>query len=107
MNINLKFTSLEPTEAIRTYANQKFLMLEKILKHLDEDGSADLHLELALTTHHHQKGSVYSAKANLHIPGKDFQVQEEREDLYAAIDIAKDTLLHSLEKYKDLKLDKR
>lgn len=105
MNIKIKYTNLESTDAIETYAKDKFSALLKILTHLDEEGTADLHLDLAQTTNHHQKGLIYSAKANLHIPGKTFQVGEDAEDLYAAIDVAKDTLLRSLEKYKDFKKD--
>lgn len=106
MNIKLKFTNLEPTAALEAYANEKFRMLEKILVHLDPEGTADLHIELAQTTKHHQKGNIFETKANLHIPGKTFQVEETEEDLYAAIDMAKDTLYRALEKFKDLKKDK-
>jgi len=74
---------------------------------LDAEGIADLHLDLAYTSRHHQKGDVYAVKANLHIPGRTFQVEETAEDLYAAIDVAKDTLHRALEKYKDLKLEER
>ena len=107
MNINLKFTNLEPTTSIEAYADMKFRMLEKILTHLDPEGTADLHVELAYTTRHHQKGNVYEVSAKLHIPGKDFQVSETEEELYAGIDVAKDTLWRALEKFKDLKADKR
>jgi ribosomal subunit interface protein len=106
MNIKLKFANLESTESLETYADTKFRMLEKILVHLDPEGTADLNLELALTTHHHQKGDIYEVKANLHIPGKTFQINETQADLYAAIDMAKDTLYRALERYKDLKMER-
>lgn len=106
MNIKLKFTNLEPTAALEAYANEKFRMLEKILIHLDPEGAADLHVELGRTTRHHQKGEVYEVRANLSIPGKTFQVGETEEELYAAIDVAKDTLYHALEKFKDLKTNR-
>ncbi len=107
MNIKLKFANLESTPSLEAYADQKFRMLEKMLIHLDPEGTADLHVELACTTRHHQKGNVYEARANLHIPGKTFQVDETEADLYAAIDMAKDTLYRALEKFKDLKLEER
>lgn len=105
MNIKIKYTNLESTDAIATYAENKFESILKILSRLDAEGTADLHLELALTTHHHQKGQIYMAKANLHIPAKTFQISEEAEDLYAAIDLAKDKLQRAVEKYKDFKKD--
>ncbi len=82
-------------------------MLEKLLTHLDEGDTTELHIELAHTTRHHQKGNVYAVKAKMHIPGKDLLVEEEGEDLYATVDVAKDTLHRSLEKYKELKIDER
>jgi ribosomal subunit interface protein len=103
----LKFTNIEPTVALESYASDKFESLSRVLSRFDSEGAADLHLELAHTTRHHQKGNVYMAKANLRIPGRTFQVSEEANDLYAAIDIAKDTLLRSLEKYKDLVSENR
>ncbi len=106
MNIKLKFANLEPTSSLEAYADGKFRMLEKMLIHLDPEGTANLHIELAHTTRHHQKGDVYEVKANLHIPGKTFQVSETEGDLYAAIDVAKDTLYRALEKFKDLKTDR-
>lgn len=106
MNIKLKFTNLEPTTSLETYTDQKFRMLEKLLVNLDPEGAADLHVELGLTTRHHQKGNVYEVRANLHIPGKTFQVSETEAELYAAIDVAKDTLYRALEKFKDLKIDR-
>lgn len=107
MNIKLKFANLEATASLETYADQKFRMLEKMLVHLDLEGTADLNVELAYTSRHHQKGDIYEAKANLHIPGKTFQVNETEADLYVAIDMAKDTLYRALEKYKDLKMEGR
>ncbi len=107
MNIKLKFTNIEPTAALESYANDKFETLSKVLSRFDAEGAADLYVELSYTTRHHQKGNVYLAQANLRIPGKTFNVEEEQADLYAAIDVAKDTLHRSLEKYKDLVSDKR
>lgn len=105
MNIKLKFTNLEPTASLEAYANDKFRMLEKMLIHLDSEGTADLHIDLAQTTKHHQRGDIYEVRANLHIPAKTFQVSETKDELYAAIDTAKDTLYRALEKFKDLKLE--
>ncbi|MDO8504855.1 MAG: ribosome-associated translation inhibitor RaiA [Candidatus Liptonbacteria bacterium] len=107
MNIKLKYTDLAPTEAIRAYAEEKFGMLGKIMIHLDPEGTADLYIDLAHTTRHHQKGNIFAVKANLTIPKKSFQVNEEAENLYSAIDMAKDTLHRSLEKFKDLKIERR
>lgn len=104
MNINLKFTNLESTESLKAYAETKFQTIEKILKTLDPTGAAILHVELAHATKHHQKGNIYYAEAKLDLPGKSFYINEQESDLYAAIDIAKDTLLRAVERYKDQKL---
>jgi len=105
MNINLKFTNLEPTESLKAYAETKFKSIEKVLKTLDPTGAAILYIELAHATKHHQKGNIYYAEAKLDIPGKNFYVNEQENDLYAAIDVAKDTLARAVERFKDQKLD--
>ncbi len=104
MNINLKFTNLESTESLKAYAETKFQVIEKMLKSIDPTNAAILDIELAHTTKHHQKGNIYYAEAKLDIPGKSFYVNEQESDLYAAIDVAKDTLLRAVERYKDQKL---
>lgn len=106
MNINLKFTNLESTESLKAYAETKFQTIEKILKTLDPTGAAILYVELAHATKHHQKGNIYYAEAKLDLPGKSFYINEQESDLYAAIDIAKDTLLRAVERYKDQKLSR-
>lgn len=105
MNINLKFTNLESTESLKAYAESKFMVIEKMLKSIDPTNAAILDIELAHTTKHHQKGNIYYAEAKLNIPGKSFYVNEQESDLYAAIDIAKDTLNRAVERFKNQKLE--
>ncbi|PJA46332.1 ribosomal subunit interface protein [Candidatus Uhrbacteria bacterium CG_4_9_14_3_um_filter_36_7] len=100
MNISsIQSTNIELTDAIRSYVEQKVFLLEKLLT--DFEASAKLTVEVGKTTQHHYKGEVFRAEMNLDIPGEFFRAEEIREDLYEAIDAAKDNLKRQLSDYKD------
>lgn len=101
MNIDLKGTNLDLTPSLKTYINEKFSGITKIIKKFEEDGEAELRIEVARTTKHHYKGDVFMAEANLNVNGKLFRASNTMEDLYKAIDVVKDEIQLQIEKYKD------
>jgi ribosome-associated translation inhibitor RaiA len=50
---------------------------------------------------HHHKGEVYRAVLDLDIPGKNFRVRAEGDDLRTSLDAAKSKLKILVEKYKE------
>ena len=96
MQIKIKGTGLELTEAIKNYAEEK---IENLTKYFDNIQSADI--DVGLNSHHHQKGKIYYAEVNLSVPGQLVRVSKECEDLYKAIDKVRDHLKVELEKMKE------
>ncbi len=100
MKININTTNMEATDAIKSYAKEKVEGLRKFFNNMQQ---ADI--DVGLRSQHHQKGKIYYAEVNLHIPGKILRVTKDAEDLYKAIDKVKDHLKVELEKVKGKKRD--
>jgi ribosomal subunit interface protein len=101
MKINTKYTGIEPTTAIEVYIEKRLKSLEKLIKSVDPYEEGELFLDVGRTTKHHNKGEVYKAVIELDVPGKDFRVSEQGEDLRASLDAAKNKLKILVEKFKE------
>ncbi|HDQ22776.1 MAG TPA: ribosome-associated translation inhibitor RaiA [Candidatus Uhrbacteria bacterium] len=99
MQIHIKGTNLELTDAIKNYAHEKISSLEKFY-----DGVLIARVEVGVTTKHHQKGNIFRAEANLEVPQKyNLRAEAEKEDLYMAINEVKDDLQRQIKKFKEKK----
>jgi putative sigma-54 modulation protein len=96
LNISIKATSIENTPSLEEYTHKRLNTLEKRLT-----GDARAYVELERTTNHHKQGDVFRAEIKLDTNGQQFFASVEQEDLYAAIDEAKDMLLRELTTTKD------
>jgi len=96
---NIKATKMELTPAISDYATKRLGMLDKFVKR--SDTSAFATIEVGKTTRHHLQGDFFFAEINVHIAGKDLRAVAEKDDLYAAIDEAKDEIVRELTHHKD------
>lgn len=103
MQITIKATNIELTEAIRDYVNKKFNSLEKFVRKGDD--SVLCRVEVGKVTKHHKKGEVFRAEGRLHLGGKELYATSEKEDLYVAIDDVKDELVRVLTSTKEKKMD--
>lgn len=92
----LKATNMEMTDAIRSYVEEKFLSLAKLTTHFGEMNKCDI--EVGRITEHHNKGMVYKAEVTMELPGEVIRIEKVDENLYAAIDAAKDELKEQLTK---------
>lgn len=95
MNININFTKLDPTEAIKAYATER---AEDLATYFE--GILSVDINLGRTTDHHDKGKVFLAEYNVSIPGHLVVVSKQADDLYKAIEKVKDHMKIELEKYK-------
>lgn len=102
MNTKIKVTNVELTPAIQDYLNKKVAAFDKLIDKKDE--SAALNVVLAKITRHHQKGDIFKAEMNLHISGKVLQASSEEQDIFAAIDFAKDEMMRELKSHKDKRI---
>ncbi len=95
MTINIRAQEMELTDAIRSYVEEKFSMLEKY--------AHDLQLAevvVGKSSQHHQKGDVYLCSATLTVHGEVLKMEREAEDLYKAIDKVKDHFREQLAERK-------
>lgn len=104
MNIKIKSTRLELTDAIRDYFQTKMDMVEKYLGDIKAI-NCDVEIEKVVGGQH--KGEIFRAEVNLEVPQKLLRVEKTEKDLYKAIDKVKDHLEVVIKKYKEKLTSKR
>ncbi len=93
--------TLEVTEPLEVYIEEKLMPLAKFIEPFDRDGSVELHLEVSRTSQHHRKGEeVFMACADLSLPGKVLRGEATAADIRRAIDEARNILHMEIQKYK-------
>lgn len=105
MNINIKSSRLEMTEAIKKYIEVKMGMIEKYLGKSVKAINFDFEIEKSVGGQH--KGDIFRAEANLQVPQEVLRVEKTEADLYKAIDKVKDHLELVIKKYKERLIDKK
>ncbi len=98
MKLNIKFTGLDSTLAIKTYIEEAMATLEKFLERVDGD-SIMANVELARDTNHHNKGEVYHAECNLSVNGKMLRVVCEGSDPRVCVDDVTDRMKAEIKKH--------
>ncbi|TMB15804.1 MAG: ribosome-associated translation inhibitor RaiA [Deltaproteobacteria bacterium] len=89
MQITVTFRHVEPTPALRTYAEEKLSRVKKYLRR-----PVDAHVILSVAKERHV------AEITLKADHVTMFAQEETHDLYSAIDLALDKLEHQAQKLK-------
>ncbi len=97
MNINIKGTHIELTDAIRNYVHEKLGAIQKVISRVDE---AFAQVEVGKESMHHAKGDVFRAEINVQADGKSFYAVVIKDDLYAAIDELKDEIQEKIKSSK-------
>jgi ribosomal subunit interface protein len=98
MNITLKATGIELTDAITEYSDKKVRTLEKYLKQPTDAYIA--RVEVGKTTNHHKEGAIFKAEIHLSGNGINIYAVKEAEDLYAAIDLVQGEAARELQSGK-------
>lgn len=104
MQIRLKATNLELTDAIRDYFQNKIDMIEK---YLGDIAVINCDVEIEKSVGGQNKGEIFRAEVNLQVPHELLRVEKTEADLYKAIDKVKDHLELVIKKYKEKLRDKR
>jgi ribosomal subunit interface protein len=99
MKINIKTTNIDLTDTLSDYVDEKMDQVEKFLE--PNDGSVLCEVEIGMTTKHHQSGKIFRAEINLRASGNNFRAVSEKEDLYIAINDAKEDVIESLKSHKN------
>ena len=85
----IKATNIEMTDAIKEYVEKR---LSALVKLCEKYSPCDVAVEVGKNSKHHQKGEVFFAEFNLTLPGAMLRATSTKEDLYEAIDDAKNEL---------------
>ncbi len=81
MNIAITFRQMEPTDAVKAYANDKVSKIQKFLQKPLQG-----HITLSCQNHSH------TAEVDLHAGHDHFHAHETTEDMYATIDKVADKI---------------
>lgn len=100
MNTMIKGINVEITDAIREYAMRKIDSISKMIK---KSESTQVAVELSKTTNHHKQGDYFHASIRIDMNGQEFHAESDQEDLYAAIDDARDQIVRTMTYTKDRK----
>lgn len=95
---------MDLTDAIKNYIDERVAFLEKLTSNFEPD--VELRVEVGKTTNHHAKGPFYKAEMQLSVPGQTFRAETSAEDLYEAIDLAKDDLKRQVHDHKERLIDR-
>lgn len=101
MKKNIKATNILLTEAISDYVDKRLQAIEKFVK----EGEMIAFIEVGKTTNHHKQGEYFKAEFNIEITGTKYYSVSETEDLYSAIDEAKEEIVRQITKTKKRKQD--
>lgn len=99
MQIKIKATNMDLTDALKAYVEEKINSVEKFtVPHEKEVPLAEV--EIGKTTKHHNVGDVFRAEVNLSVRGKRYRAVSEKDDLYAAIDDVRNELVREINSVK-------
>ena len=101
------FTGIPSSSSVEEYIGKKLGFLEKLLAYYaSETNEALFEVEVGKTTEHHQKGDVYRAEINFTAGGVRLRAVATKDDLYAALDDAKDEMQKELRRHKEKQIAK-
>jgi putative sigma-54 modulation protein len=103
MQIQIKATKIELTDAIRDYVQKKADMLEKYIGSLPV---INCHFEVGQAVGGQQSGEIFRAEMNLDLNGELLRIEKTEKDLYKAIDKVKDHMEREIIKFKEKARDK-
>lgn len=98
MKHTIKATGFELTPAIADYVEKKIASLDRFEKVVD---TARADVEVGKTSRHHKQGDIFRAEINFFNNGEQFYAVAEKEDIYIAIDHAKDEIIREITSEKD------
>jgi ribosomal subunit interface protein len=98
MNINIKTTNIDLTDAIQDHVHKRVESLGKIID--ITHSTAVIRVEVGKTTEHHKSGDVYRAEFHIRVEGVEYYASTDKDDLYASIDETRDELMRQARKRK-------
>ena|SRR5258708_5028711 len=98
------FTGIEHSDTVTDYIEKKLALAKRILSGGADGMRGIFRVEVGRTTNHHRTGEVFRAEINFTGGGYSARAVSERDDLYAALDDAKDDLDRELKRARKKKV---
>lgn len=102
MNIRTNTHGIELTPSISAYIEKKLITIERLLQDVPPETLIEVEIE---KDSKQRKGQGFKAEINILLPNKRLFASADHDDLYAAIDEAKDEILSELKKQNVKKRD--
>src|SRR5690606_30557914 len=81
MNLNIRGIRMEPTQALKEYAEKKLRRLEK---YFESPFTSEVHVTLSV------RKNLHIVEVTIPLPGVLLRAEEKSEDMYASIDLVVD-----------------
>ncbi|MDD2913578.1 MAG: ribosome-associated translation inhibitor RaiA [Candidatus Paceibacterota bacterium] len=111
MKITIKPKDIKVTKEIEKHIEEKADSLEKFINlsagEKERKTLKEIIVEIERETKHHEKGPVFRAKMQMHLPGKFIYAESVSENLNLSINEVKDEIEKEIKKYKTRKISLR
>jgi len=112
MRVIIKTKNIELTDSLEDLINKRFMGLSKLISVFHEEEAlinkgktlAEVFFEVEKITHH-RKGDVFSAEAEVHLPGKKLMAKSHGDDLKKVITEVRNELEGEIKKHKAKVID--
>lgn len=101
MTIEIKETGVRLSPLFREFLRSRLLLLSRFVKRYEASGEIHLFVEIAKTTRHHRKGSIFYAEATAQLPKKLVRADATDVDFRTSIDALRDILKREFVQYKE------
>lgn len=101
MIIEIKETGVRLSPELRAVLSQKLLPMGRFIKHYEDLREIHLFVEIAKTTKHHRKGSIFYAEATAQLQKKLVRADATDVNFRTAIDTLKNILKREFVHYKE------
>ncbi len=108
LKLDISAKDFEMRPDVRSYIEEKIGSLDKFIENTDQFAMRGW-VEIGRTTKHHQSGDIFRVEAQIQLPGWSRRAEAVGDDIFLAIDKAKDELQAELKKCKEKEIarDKR
>lgn len=94
----IKTHHIDLTPAITDYIEKRLSKVDQLID--DSDTSAQIDIEIGKEVPDQHSGDIFYAKISLHIAGEYLFADTKKDDLYAAIDAAKEEIVREVRRKK-------
>lgn len=98
MRIDILAKRVQLNASLRRFVEEKMSDLDRMV---GTAGPAGVRVEIGIPSHHHHKGPVFYAEANLSLKGQLLRAESTAHDLHTAIVDVKDELKVQIKRYKE------